>query len=184
MPGDNEMDTVTVLQIAFEVLSFVSVMSNCWLLLLSPQLQTFFQEHRLSPTNALLLTVLAEVSFESKVRSRTIMHVYGLVHFQPLLYCPQHVLILVKLILRILIPDEPAWIRKKREHIEFTSLQALKQQVCSPSFTFESFKTFETEANLWFVCVFLEAAVKRLLNAFQEAQCRFLLSRVERVQPE
>lgn len=64
-----------LLQIAFEVLSFVSVMSNCWLLLLSPQLQSFFQERKMSPTNALLLSVLVEVSFGWKVPSKTITHV-------------------------------------------------------------------------------------------------------------
>uniref|UniRef100_A0A8D3AZP9 Anoctamin n=1 Tax=Scophthalmus maximus TaxID=52904 RepID=A0A8D3AZP9_SCOMX len=89
-----------VWQIAFEVLSFVSVVSNCWLLLLSPRLQELCREGGLSGTNILLLAVLVE-----------------------------HVLILVKVILSVLIPDEPDWIRKKREHIEFTSMEALKQQV-------------------------------------------------------
>ncbi|KAM9351596.1 anoctamin-10 [Symphorus nematophorus] len=88
-----------VWQIAFEVLSFVSVVSNCWLLLLSPRLQELFQEGGLSSTNILLLAVLVE-----------------------------HVLILVKVVLAVLIPDEPDWIRKKREHIEYTSMQALRQQ--------------------------------------------------------
>lgn len=88
-----------VWQIAFEVLSFFSVVSNCWLLLLSPQLQELFQEGGLSGTNILLLAVFME-----------------------------HVLILVKLVLVVVIPDEPDWIRKKREHIEYTSMQALRQQ--------------------------------------------------------
>uniref|UniRef100_A0A3P8RKG7 Anoctamin n=1 Tax=Amphiprion percula TaxID=161767 RepID=A0A3P8RKG7_AMPPE len=39
-----------VWQIAFEVLSFVSVVSNCWLLLLSPRLQEMFQEGGMSTT--------------------------------------------------------------------------------------------------------------------------------------
>ncbi|CAB1455250.1 unnamed protein product, partial [Pleuronectes platessa] len=39
-----------------------------------------------------------------------------------------HLLILVKLVMSVLIPDEPDWIRRKREHIEFTSMEALKQQ--------------------------------------------------------
>uniref|UniRef100_A0A3Q3VQR9 Anoctamin n=1 Tax=Mola mola TaxID=94237 RepID=A0A3Q3VQR9_MOLML len=97
-----------VWQIAFEVLSFVSVMSNCWLLL-SPRLQELLQEGGMSSTNIVLLAVLVE-----------------------------HVLILVKVVLRVLIPDEPDWIRKKREHIEYTSMQALREQVnpkmfnCSP----------------------------------------------------
>uniref|UniRef100_A0A3B4TDJ6 Anoctamin n=1 Tax=Seriola dumerili TaxID=41447 RepID=A0A3B4TDJ6_SERDU len=88
-----------VWQIAFEVLSFVSVVSNCWLLLLSPRLQQLCQEGGMNSTDILLLAVLVE-----------------------------HVLILVKVILAVLIPDEPDWIRKKREHIEYTSMQALKQQ--------------------------------------------------------
>uniref|UniRef100_A0A3B4ZQR1 Anoctamin n=1 Tax=Stegastes partitus TaxID=144197 RepID=A0A3B4ZQR1_9TELE len=50
-----------VWQIAFEVLSFVSVVSNCWLLLLSPRLQELFQEGGMSSTNVLLLAVLVEV---------------------------------------------------------------------------------------------------------------------------
>uniref|UniRef100_A0A3P8RM99 Anoctamin n=1 Tax=Amphiprion percula TaxID=161767 RepID=A0A3P8RM99_AMPPE len=88
-----------VWQIAFEVLSFVSVVSNCWLLLLSPRLQEMFQEGGMSSTNVLLLAVLVE-----------------------------HVLILIKVIMAVLIPDEPDWIRKKREHIEYSSMQALRQQ--------------------------------------------------------
>ncbi|XP_029289429.1 anoctamin-10 [Cottoperca gobio] len=88
-----------VWRIAFEVLSFVSVVTNCWLLLLSPWLQQLFKEGGLTGTNILLLAVLVE-----------------------------HVLILVKVVMAILIPDEPDWIRKKREHIEFTSMQALREQ--------------------------------------------------------
>lgn len=41
----------------------------------------------------------------------------------------QHLLILVKLLLRVLIPDEPDWIRKNREHIQFKSMRALREQV-------------------------------------------------------
>lgn len=52
---------VFVSQTAFEVLSFVSVLSNCWLLLLSPQLQRFSQEGGISSTNMVLLAVLMEV---------------------------------------------------------------------------------------------------------------------------
>ncbi|XP_042351346.1 anoctamin-10 [Plectropomus leopardus] len=88
-----------VWRIAFEVLSFVSVVSNCWLLLLSPWLQRLIHEGEMSSTNILMLAVLAE-----------------------------HVLILVKVIMALVIPDEPDWIRKKREHIEFTSMQALREQ--------------------------------------------------------
>ncbi|XP_037623803.1 anoctamin-10 [Sebastes umbrosus] len=88
-----------VWQIAFEVLSFVSVVSNCWLLLLSPWLQELCKGGGMNSTNVLLLAVLVE-----------------------------HVLILVKMVMAVLIPDEPDWIRKKREHIEYTSMQALREQ--------------------------------------------------------
>lgn len=37
--------------------------------------------------------------------------------------------ILVKMILAFMIPDEPDWVRIKREQIEFNSMQALGQQV-------------------------------------------------------
>ncbi|KAM8893023.1 anoctamin-10 [Spinachia spinachia] len=88
-----------VWQIAFEVLSFVSVVSNCWLLLLSPWLQNLCREGGWSSTNVLLVAVLVE-----------------------------HVLILVKVVLSVLIPDKPDWVQKKMEHIEFTSMQALREQ--------------------------------------------------------
>ncbi|XP_033823655.1 anoctamin-10 [Periophthalmus magnuspinnatus] len=88
-----------VWQIAFEVLSFVSVVSNCWLLVLSPQIQAQCLEGELTCTKILMLAVGIE-----------------------------HVLILVKTVLAIVIPDEPGWITKKRLHIEFKSMQALRQQ--------------------------------------------------------
>uniref|UniRef100_G3NG32 Anoctamin n=1 Tax=Gasterosteus aculeatus aculeatus TaxID=481459 RepID=G3NG32_GASAC len=94
-PGAN----MHVWQIAFEVLSFVSVVSNCWLLLLSPWLQNLCREGGWSSTNVLLVAILVE-----------------------------HVLILVKVVISVLIPDEPDWVRKKMEHIEFTSMQALREQ--------------------------------------------------------
>lgn len=66
----------------------------------------------------------------------------------------QHLLILVKLLLSVLIPDEPDWIRKKREHIEFKSLQALREQVgqqaCSASRQFCLFLTRLTVGLLLF----------------------------------
>ncbi|XP_072290469.1 anoctamin-10 [Eucyclogobius newberryi] len=92
-----------VWKIAFEVLSFVSVASNCWLLMLSPQIQVHCPEGELSCTNVLLLAVAME-----------------------------HVLILVKVVLAVLIPDEPGWIQKKRLHIEFKSRQALGLQTAVP----------------------------------------------------
>ncbi|KAJ8247450.1 hypothetical protein GJAV_G00246520 [Gymnothorax javanicus] len=88
-----------VWQAAFEILGFVSVISNCWLLLLSPRVKQFYLEGGFSSRNALLFAILIE-----------------------------HILILIKMILSFAIPDEPDWIRKKRDAIEFRSLQALNQQ--------------------------------------------------------
>ncbi|XP_067091624.1 anoctamin-10 [Osmerus mordax] len=88
-----------VWQTAFEILSFVSVMSNCWLLLLSPRIREFCLEEGISGRNIMLVAILVE-----------------------------HILILIKMVLAFMIPDEPDWIREKREQIEFRSLQALGQQ--------------------------------------------------------
>uniref|UniRef100_A0A8C4Z0U7 Anoctamin n=1 Tax=Gadus morhua TaxID=8049 RepID=A0A8C4Z0U7_GADMO len=95
-----------VWQTAFEVLSFVSVISNCWLLLLSPRLQELGQESGVTGTNVVLVAVLME-----------------------------HLLIMIKMVLAKLIPDEPDWIRVKREQNEFISMQALGQQVNTHSLT-------------------------------------------------
>ncbi|XP_041852286.1 anoctamin-10 isoform X2 [Melanotaenia boesemani] len=51
-----------VWQTAFEILSFVSVVSNCWLLLLSPRLQKLCREGGMSSTNVLLVAVMVEMS--------------------------------------------------------------------------------------------------------------------------
>ncbi|XP_050955026.1 anoctamin-10 [Labeo rohita] len=93
-----------VWQVAFEVLSFISVMSNCWLLLLSPRVKEFTQDAGLSSSKVLVIVVIVE-----------------------------HVLIMVKMILAFMIPDEPDWVRIKREQIEYHSMQALKKQriMCS-----------------------------------------------------
>ncbi|XP_053740591.1 anoctamin-10 isoform X5 [Synchiropus splendidus] len=88
-----------VWQVAFEVLSFVSVVSNCWLLILSPPLQAACRDSGLSGAQVLLLAVGVE-----------------------------HLLIIVKGILAVLIPDEPGWMKKKQDQLEFKSMEALRQQ--------------------------------------------------------
>lgn len=77
----------------------------------------------MNSTNIVLLAVLVEVRMEDcEVRFTSA--------------CPngealsvQHLLILVKVLLSVLIPDEPDWVRKKMERTEFKSLQALREQV-------------------------------------------------------
>ncbi|XP_055796384.1 anoctamin-10-like [Salvelinus fontinalis] len=98
-PFSAPVSNIGVWQTAFEVLGFVSVMSNCWLLLLSPRVREFCLEGGISGRNIILFAILIE-----------------------------HVLILVKMILAFMIPDEPDWVRIKREQIEFHSMQALGQQ--------------------------------------------------------
>lgn len=90
---------IGVWQVAFEVLSFFSVMSNCWLLFLDPQIKAFTQDAGLSPSLLLIFIIMVE-----------------------------HVLIVVKLILAFIIPDEPDWVRIKREQIEYCTMMALKEQ--------------------------------------------------------
>uniref|UniRef100_A0AAY4C4E6 Anoctamin n=1 Tax=Denticeps clupeoides TaxID=299321 RepID=A0AAY4C4E6_9TELE len=99
-PFSPPVSNMGVWQAAFEVLGFVSVISNCWLLLLSPRVKLFSLEAGISGIHLLILAILVE-----------------------------HVLILVKMILAFMIPDEPDWVRIKREQIEFNSMQALSQQV-------------------------------------------------------
>ena len=53
--------SVCVSQTAFEILSFVSVMSNCWLLLLSPRIREFCLEGGISGRNIMLVAILVEV---------------------------------------------------------------------------------------------------------------------------
>ncbi|XP_061140230.1 anoctamin-10 isoform X2 [Syngnathus typhle] len=51
-----------VWQIAFEILSFVAVVSNCWLLTLSPQLQRMQHEGQMSSSDIMLMAILAELT--------------------------------------------------------------------------------------------------------------------------
>lgn len=53
-------------QTAFEVLGFVSVMSNCWLL--PPQVRQFCLEGGISGKNIILFTILVEVQYEGEVQ--------------------------------------------------------------------------------------------------------------------
>uniref|UniRef100_A0A4W5R0L9 Anoctamin n=1 Tax=Hucho hucho TaxID=62062 RepID=A0A4W5R0L9_9TELE len=63
-PFSAPVSNMGVWQTAFEVLGFVSVMSNCWLLLLSPRVQEFFLEGGISGKNIILLAILVEVQYE------------------------------------------------------------------------------------------------------------------------
>ncbi|XP_062856918.1 anoctamin-10 isoform X2 [Trichomycterus rosablanca] len=84
---------------AFEALAFFSVMTNCWLLFLAPRVKAFTEDAELNPSMVLIFTIMVE-----------------------------HALILVKLIIAFMIPDEPEWVRIKKDQIEYQAMKALKQQ--------------------------------------------------------
>ncbi|XP_077452036.1 anoctamin-10 isoform X2 [Stigmatopora argus] len=88
-----------VWQTAFEILSYVAVVSNCWLLTLSPQLQRMQHEGQISRNEIVMFAIMA-----------------------------QYLLIIVKLTVAAVIPDEPDWIRIKRACMQYTSIQAIRQQ--------------------------------------------------------
>ncbi|XP_063052979.1 anoctamin-10 [Engraulis encrasicolus] len=88
-----------VWQTAFEILAYISVMSNCWFLFMSPRLHEASVEAGLNSTQFLVVVVLVE-----------------------------HILIVVKLMIAFIIPDEPDSVRIQRERIEFNSMKALGQQ--------------------------------------------------------
>ncbi|MGH0130772.1 UNVERIFIED_CONTAM: hypothetical protein FKN15_066301 [Acipenser sinensis] len=88
---------IGIWQTAFEALGFVSVISNCWLILISPQVKGYCQENGVSFRNALLCTIALE-----------------------------HVLIILKVVIAFVIPDLPKWVRIKVAQLEFRSRQALK----------------------------------------------------------
>ncbi|XP_041077616.1 anoctamin-10-like isoform X2 [Polyodon spathula] len=88
---------IGIWQTAFEALGFVSVISNCWLILISPQVKGYCQASGVSFRNALLCTIVLE-----------------------------HVLIILKAVIAFVIPDLPKWVRIKVAQLEFQSHQALK----------------------------------------------------------
>ncbi|KAK1163449.1 anoctamin-10-like [Acipenser oxyrinchus oxyrinchus] len=88
---------IGIWQTAFEALGFVSVISNCWLILISPQVTGYCQENGVSFRYALLCTIALE-----------------------------HVLIILKVVIAFVIPDLPKWVRIKVAQLEFRSRQALK----------------------------------------------------------
>ncbi|XP_017329518.1 anoctamin-10 [Ictalurus punctatus] len=100
--------SIGVWQTAFEVLAFFSVMSNCWLLFLAPRIKAFTQDSGLNPSVVLIFTVIVE-----------------------------HVLIVVKMILAFVIPDEPEWVQIKKQQIEYRTILALKEQKVKRSKTAE-----------------------------------------------
>eukprot|EP00062_Callorhinchus_milii_P021473 gi/632978225/ref/XP_007905789.1/ PREDICTED: anoctamin-10-like [Callorhinchus milii] len=91
---------IGVWQIAFEMLGFLSIITNCFLISISPQVVEYCTTHSLTSHRVWLWTVAVE-----------------------------HALIAIKVILALAIPDIPQWVRLKIDRVEYQSLQALKQKV-------------------------------------------------------
>ncbi|XP_048461960.1 anoctamin-10-like [Rhincodon typus] len=87
-------------QTAFEMIGFLSVITNCFLISISPQVEEYCAENNITSKNALIWTVGIE-----------------------------HALLTIKIILAFIIPDVPQWVKLKIERVEYQSLQALKHKL-------------------------------------------------------
>ncbi|XP_072403619.1 anoctamin-10 isoform X4 [Chiloscyllium punctatum] len=85
---------------AFEIIGFLSVISNCFLISISPQVEGYCAENNITPKNVLIWTVGIE-----------------------------HALLAIKIILAFAIPDVPQWVKLRIERVEYQSLQALKHKL-------------------------------------------------------
>ncbi|KAG8437235.1 hypothetical protein GDO86_008079 [Hymenochirus boettgeri] len=90
--------TIGIWQIAFESIGFLSVITNCFLVSISPEIQALCRKYELRPEQTLLCMLVAE-----------------------------HLLIILKLILAFAIPDEPEWLQLKIMQMEYRSQQAFKK---------------------------------------------------------
>lgn len=92
------MHVVILLQRAFEAVGAMSIMTNCGLLCMSPQLR------RLAPSLTSVEWLLLFVVLE-------------------------HVLLAIRHVLHLVIPDRPEWVRVAVARINHQSKQALKNEV-------------------------------------------------------
>uniref|UniRef100_UPI00398ED280 anoctamin-10 n=1 Tax=Pristiophorus japonicus TaxID=55135 RepID=UPI00398ED280 len=91
---------IGVWQTAFEMIGFLSVITNCLLISISPQVEVYCAENNLTSKDVLIWTVGVE-----------------------------HVLLAIKIILAFVIPDIPQWVRLRIDRVEYQSLQALKHKL-------------------------------------------------------
>ncbi|KAM4721325.1 anoctamin-10-like [Rhinophrynus dorsalis] len=90
--------SIGVWQFAFETLGFLSVITNCFIVGISPEIQAFCHKNGVGPEKVMLYMLGAE-----------------------------HLLIILKLILAFAIPDKPAWLQLKVMQMEYHSREALKE---------------------------------------------------------
>ncbi|GCB79090.1 hypothetical protein scyTo_0019490, partial [Scyliorhinus torazame] len=91
---------------AFEMIGFLSVITNCFLISISPQVEEYCAENNITSKNVLIWTVGVE-----------------------------HALLAIKIILAFSIPDIPQWVKLRIDRVEYQSLQALKHKISSDSTT-------------------------------------------------
>ncbi|XP_072374530.1 anoctamin-10 isoform X1 [Scyliorhinus torazame] len=91
---------IGVWQTAFEMIGFLSVITNCFLISISPQVEEYCAENNITSKNVLIWTVGVE-----------------------------HALLAIKIILAFSIPDIPQWVKLRIDRVEYQSLQALKHKL-------------------------------------------------------
>ncbi|XP_063294900.1 anoctamin-10-like isoform X1 [Pelobates fuscus] len=97
-PFPEAADSIGIWQVAFEMLGYFSVITNCFLISISPEVQAFCQEYEVGPESFLLYMLGAE-----------------------------HLLIIVKVVVAFTIPDIPAWLKLKMMQVEYLSQKATGQ---------------------------------------------------------
>ncbi|XP_069757452.1 anoctamin-10-like [Narcine bancroftii] len=91
---------IGVWQTAFEMIGFLSVITNCLLISISPQVKEYCAENNVTSNSILIWAIGVE-----------------------------HVLLAVKITLAFVIPDIPQWVKLRIDRVEYQSLQALKHKL-------------------------------------------------------
>ncbi|XP_055504547.1 anoctamin-10 isoform X4 [Leucoraja erinacea] len=85
---------------AFETIGYLSVITNCLLISISPQVQEYCAESDITSNSLLIWTIGVE-----------------------------HALLVIKITLAFAIPDIPAWVKLRIDRVEYQSLHALKHKL-------------------------------------------------------
>lgn len=91
---------IGVWQTAFETIGYLSVITNCLLISISPQVQEYCAESDITSNSLLIWTIGVE-----------------------------HALLVIKITLAFAIPDIPAWVKLRIDRVEYQSLHALKHKL-------------------------------------------------------
>uniref|UniRef100_A0A8C5QW77 Anoctamin n=1 Tax=Leptobrachium leishanense TaxID=445787 RepID=A0A8C5QW77_9ANUR len=97
-PFPEAADGIGVWQVAFEILGYISIITNCFLISVSPEVQAICKEYEVGPESFLLYMLGTE-----------------------------HLLIIIKLVVAFAIPDIPAWLQLKMAQLEYHALDTESQ---------------------------------------------------------